>query len=335
MESCFVELTGIGTSHLNKEEIDENDLEDREAIIETEYSLISAGTELSRAFAIKKGFRYPVRPGYCGVGKILKKGNGIDAEIGDRVFFNAPHASKVRWKDSDDVQGPLIRKLSKDIDPIEATAMNLLLVALQGVNLTQVKLGYDVGVFGLGNIGIMTALMYQKMGCRVIGIDPIEGRRKLAESMGLRFSAGEDKKEKIETLTRGKGLDIAADVTGLPEAIIDCISFAGKDSQVLLLGSPRKSYETDLTPVFSGMHMKDLKVIGAFNKTIPVREKDGSRDCMDRNFRICEDLIRNRDIDISRMITKVIDPSQCQEAYDDLMYHKDRASFIVYDWRNY
>ena len=90
MESYFVELTGIGESHLNKEEISGNKLSIDEALIQCEYSLISAGTELSRAYALKKGFSYPVRPGYCGVGRILKKGAGIKAKIADRVFFNAP-----------------------------------------------------------------------------------------------------------------------------------------------------------------------------------------------------------------------------------------------------
>ena len=73
MESYFVELTGIGESHLNKEEISGDKLSVDEALIQCEYSLISAGTELSRAYALKKGFSYPVRPGYCGVGRILKR----------------------------------------------------------------------------------------------------------------------------------------------------------------------------------------------------------------------------------------------------------------------
>ena len=47
MKSYFVELTDIGKSHLNNEKINTDDLQDNEAIIKSEYSLISAGTELS------------------------------------------------------------------------------------------------------------------------------------------------------------------------------------------------------------------------------------------------------------------------------------------------
>ncbi len=335
MESYFVELTDIGRSHLNREEIVTDDLRDDEAIIRTEYSMISAGTELSRAFAIKKGFQYPVRPGYCMVGRILKKGKDIRAEEGDLVFFNAPHASLVRWRCSDSVQGPLIMKLDEDIDPIEATAMNLFLVALQGVNLTEVKLGYRVAVYGLGNIGVLTALMYQKLGLKVIGIDPVKGRCDLAKQMGLKFAVCEDTKEAIDEMSDGKGVDIAVDATGLSPVILDCLNSVRRYGQVLLLGSPRQSYEADLTPAFSLIHMKDVKVIGAFNRTIPVHDTDGSNDSLENNFRIAQELMRNRDIDVRKLISKIIDPKDCESAYYDLMYRKEETNAIVYDWRAY
>ncbi|MBQ9158750.1 MAG: zinc-binding alcohol dehydrogenase [Erysipelotrichaceae bacterium] len=335
MESYFVELTGIGESHLNKEEIKDKKISFDEALIQCEYSLISAGTELSRAYALKKGFSYPVRPGYCGVGKILKKGTDIEAEIGDRVFFNAPHASLVKWKNSDSVQGPLIMKLDEDIDPLEATFINLLFVALQGVNLTNTKLGDRVAVFGLGNIGILCALMYQKAGCEVIGIDPMEHRCALARTMGLKHTAHENALDAINLFTNKEGVDIAVDASGLSEVIVDCIKACGKYGQVLLLGSPRIAYQGDLTSVFSLIHMKDLKIIGGFNQTIPVKAQDGSKDCLERNFRICQDLLRNKDIDVRKLITKVIDPKDCQKAYEELMYYKNEVNGIVYDWRNY
>ena len=335
MESYFVELTGIGESHLNKEEINGNKLAIDEALIQCEYSLISAGTELSRAYALKKGFSYPVRPGYCGVGRILKKGAGIKAKIGDLVFFNAPHASLVRWKTSNSVQGPLIMKLDEDIDPLEATFINLMFVALQGVNLTDIKLGDRVAVFGLGNIGILCALMYQKAGCEVIGIDPMEHRCALAREMGLKHTAHESALSAIDLFTNKEGVDIAVDASGLSEVIAECLKACGKYGQVLLLGSPRISYEGDLTSVFSLIHMKDLKIIGGFNQTIPVEAGDGSKDCLERNFRICQELLRNKDIDVKKLITKVIDPKDCQKAYEELMYHKNEVNGIVYDWHNY
>lgn len=336
MDSYFVELTSVGKSHLNREDIQAEDLKDNEALIKAEYSMISSGTELSRAFGLKKGFSYPVRPGYCMVGRILKKGKDIKAEKGDLVFVNAPHASLVRRTHGNTVQGPLIFRLPQGIDPIEATAINLLLVAIQGVNLSNAKLGDRVGVFGLGNIGILVACMYKKLGCRVIGIDPVKERCDLAALMGIEKTVcADDPKEAISSLTDGKGLDTSIDVTGLSQVIIHCVENTGNYGEVILLGSPRQSFECDVTPLLSMVHMKDLTVKGAFNNTTPVEAVSGSRNSLENNLqKVCE-LIMNKDIDISKLITKVIDPKDCEQAYYDLMYNKDKVNLIVFDWRNY
>ena len=335
MKSYFVELTDIGESHLNNEEISTDDLKDNEAIIKSEYSMISAGTELSRAFALKQGFKYPVRPGYSTVGKIIAKGNDIKADIGDRVFASSPHASIVRWSNTAKTQGAHIYKLPEGIDPKEATSINLGLVALQGVNMSQTKLGYKVGIFGLGNIGIMTGLMYQKLGCKVVGFDVVENRCRLAETMGLRYTCSRDNEAFIDSFTDNEGFDITVDVTGLSSVIIECAKYARRYGQVILLGSPRQAYETDVTPLLSDIHMKNLKVIGAFNQSAPVNPVEGSNNSVASNLKTVCEMIRNKDIDVSKLISKVVDPKDCQQAYYDLMYNKDKENCIIFDWNSY
>ncbi|MBR2787912.1 MAG: zinc-binding alcohol dehydrogenase [Erysipelotrichaceae bacterium] len=335
MKSYFVELTDIGKSHLNNEKINTDDLQDNEAIIKSEYSLISAGTELSRAFALKQGFKYPVRPGYSTVGKIIAKGKDIKADIGDRVFASSPHASITRWSNTAKTQGAHIYKLPEGIDPKEATSINLGLVALQGVNMSQIKLGYKVGIFGLGNIGIMAGLMYQKLGCKVTGFDVVENRCVLAEKMGLKNTCSRDYETFIDSLTDNEGFDITVDVTGLSSVIIDCVKYTRRYGQVILLGSPRQAYETDVTPLLSNIHMKNLQMIGAFNQSAPVNPVEGSNNSVERNFAIVCDLIMNKDIDVSKLISKVIDPKDCQQAYYDLMYNKDKVNCIIFDWNSY
>ena len=335
MKSYFVELTDVGRSRVGCEEINTDDLLDNEAIIESEYSLISAGTELSRAFALKKGFKYPVRPGYSTVGRIIAKGSGIKAEVGDRVFASCPHASLVRFSDTDMVQNSHILKLPEGIDPLEATIVNLGLVAMQGVNLSEVKIGYKVAVFGLGNIGILTALMYQKLGAEVTGFDVVENRCALAKDMGVKYTCSNDYETYTKQFTDGQGFDICVDVTGLSAVIIDCAKYTRRYGQLILLGSPRQSYECDVTPLLSDIHMKNLKVIGAFNQTAPVNAVEGSNDSMMNNFsNVCR-MIMDKEIDVSKLISKVIDPKDCEKAYYDLMYNKDSVNCIIFDWNSY
>lgn len=57
MKSYYVELYQKGKARIIQEEISDADLQDNEAIILTDFSMISAGTELSRVFEIKKDFR--------------------------------------------------------------------------------------------------------------------------------------------------------------------------------------------------------------------------------------------------------------------------------------
>lgn len=336
MKSSYVELYEIGKSRVTEEEIDFSNLKDNEVIVQADYSMISAGTELSRAFALKKGFKYPVRPGYSMVGTVLDKGSSIDVEVGDKVFCGANHASISRYSINNKTQGNFILKLPKDIDLKEATAINLCLIAMQGVNISEVKLGDTVAIFGLGNIGILCGLMYQKLGCKVIGLDMVENRCKLANEMGIKLtSSSKDQEEVINEFTNNKGVDVAVDVTGMSQAIISAINLTKKYGQVVLLGSPRQGYECDITPVLNRIHMKNLKVLGAFNETCPVNSVEGRDDSVYKNFDNICDLIRNRDIDISKLISRVIDPKECEQAYYDLMYNKDKVNCIVYDWSNY
>lgn len=336
MRSRFVQLDAIGKSSLQEEQVDGIGLKDNEALIKAEYSLISAGTELSRAYGLKKGFSYPVRPGYCLVGRILEKGKDIRAEKGELVYANAPHGSLVRWSDSGKTQGPMIMRLPQDIDPLCASIINLVLVSLQGVNSTKVRIGDRVAVFGLGSIGIITALLYQLMGCEVLGLDPVVERCELAQSLGLKKTSHSAlQQEVIDGFTNGEKADITVDVTGLSPVIIEAVKATRNYGQVLLLGSPRQSHECDVTPLLSAIHMKDLQVIGGFNQTVPVYPVEGSSQSVKRNFDLACKLIMDGRLPIRKLIGKVIDPKDCEKAYYELMYEKGNGALIAYDWRAY
>ena len=79
-----VVINGVEDVRLIEETVDPKAVSAKECLIESEVSLISAGTELSRVFGLKKGAVYPVRPGYCSVGKILAIGNDLAGfNVGD------------------------------------------------------------------------------------------------------------------------------------------------------------------------------------------------------------------------------------------------------------
>ncbi|MEG1757323.1 MAG: zinc-binding alcohol dehydrogenase [Oscillospiraceae bacterium] len=337
MKSSYIVLTAKGCAECAQEDICAENLAQNEAIIETEATMISAGTELSRVFAIKEGFSYPVRPGYSAVGRVLKKGEGLcDIEVGDKVFYSGPHASVNRFSRGNKTQGPMIFKIPQDMDAKSATIITLGLVAMNGVNAADVKLGDTLAVFGLGAIGIIAAILFAKLGARVIAIDPVKSRCDLAKSLGIKetlcCNGGEEQVAALKSMTDGRGVDIAVDVTGVSAAIESAALACGPHAQLILLGSPRAPYTSNLTTLLSAIHMKMIRVIGAFNNLNPVFETEGSRLCVERNFKVVCGLIEQNVIDANKIISQVISPAEVQSAYHGLMYDKENYRCVVIDW---
>ncbi|MCL2565567.1 MAG: zinc-binding alcohol dehydrogenase [Defluviitaleaceae bacterium] len=336
MLSKYVSVTGVGEASIQTEEVDISNLSENEAVIEAEFSMISAGTELSRVFAIKKGFSYPVRPGYSSVGKVIAKGSGLkDIEIGDRVYYSGPHASVCRIENGEKTQGTSIFKMEGDISPKLASLYNLGLIAVSSVAAGEIKPGDSAAVFGLGAIGLLVAALYKEMGLRVIGVDPAKTRCKIAENLGISecVDTPPDKQvEEILKMTGGLGADICADVTGDSRAIANAVFSAQTHGQVILMGTPRADIDMNVTKVFNRIHMNMLSVRGAFNNLYPLRSAEGCRISVTRNLRYFESLLEKGRIDANKIISHVIKPDEIQEAYHGLMSDKENYLCVVIDW---
>ena len=323
-----------GRAEVVEEQLDTSNLQPNEAIIQAEASMISAGTELSRVFEIKKGFSYPVRPGYSAVGKILAKGGGLtDLKVGDRVFYTGPHTSVCRFSRGTRTQGPMIFKLPEGIEAREGTLITLALVAISGVNSMEVRLGDRVGVFGMGMIGLLAAVMLRKLGADVVAIDPVPERCALAQQMGVTQILDCPAEEQLAQLqARFGGLDGAMDVTGAARAIETAVLACKKYGQVALLGTPRAACTLDVTPMLNAIHMRMLRVTGAFNSLEPVFESEGMGLNVSRNFETICGMILSRELPVSWLISHVISPEEAERAYHGLMYEPDLYQCVVIDW---
>ena len=338
MLSKYISITGVGEVRILTEEVDISNLSANEAVIEAEYSMISAGTELSRVFAIKKGFSYPVRPGYSSVGKVIAKGSGLkDIQAGERVYYSGPHASICRIENGDKTQGVSLFKMERNICLKAAALYNLGLVAVSSVSAADVKPGDVVSVFGLGAIGLLVACLFKEAGLRVIALDPAESRCKVAGELGIDECISASPKDQVKAIleaTGGRGADICADVTGDSFAIANSVLSAARYGQVILMGTPRSDAEMNITPIFNRIHMNMLNVKGAFNNLYPLREAEGAKITVERNLRYFESLIAAGKIDAAKIISHVIKPDEIQEAYHGLMYDRENYVCVVIDWSN-
>jgi 2-desacetyl-2-hydroxyethyl bacteriochlorophyllide A dehydrogenase len=315
-------------------------LKDGELLIRNEASLISSGTELSRVYGLKKGVRYPVYPGYASIGRIETANLSKPAAFapGDRVLFSGPHQElQVYGAPVMSSLGMLV-KLGPEYDSlssVDASLIHLGLVAMNGILPADLKLGDKVCVFGLGVVGLLTALLYQASGAEVLGIDAVENRTAHAQQAGLRnaLPAGDwqDQARAVREFF-GREADITVDATGRSEGIISAVMSCGEYGQVLLLGSPRIDHTCNITPVFNRIHMKMITVTGAFNGRYPFYKKEGSRESIERNIASFTALLKSGVIESRRIISHIVRPEAAMEAYDGLFHHSETYHCAVFDW---
>ncbi|MDH4233141.1 MAG: bi-domain-containing oxidoreductase [Nitrospirota bacterium] len=255
------------------EEVPSPKVEAGHVLVETEYSCISIGTEMSgvkegaksllqraiehpeqvvlaarmaveqgigRTLSVVRGVLesgYPT--GYSAAGTVREVGAGItDFKIGDRVACAgagiANHAEILN------MPGNLLVKIPENLDFREASTVTLGAIALQGIRRANPTLGETFLVMGLGILGQLTAQMLKANGCRVVGFDPDKSRVDQARELGMEYgiSPDEDAVARVVQLTDGYGADgvIITAATASDEVVSQAFQSCRKKGRVVLVG---------------------------------------------------------------------------------------------------
>ncbi len=317
-----------------------------ELLVRTEWTFISAGTELANftgrdpaVFTPGSWCAYPWKSGYANVGVV----EGVGAQVkrfktGDRVFSTGPHAAFVKLNER-----RLVVPVPAEIDPCVAAASRMAGVSLSSVVMTEPQLHPWVAVFGLGLVGNLAAQAFQILGGRVIGIDPVASRRRLAETCGLRRTVGgaaEEAHQELVRLTDGELADIAVEATGLTPVVLQALRATANMGQVILLGSPRVPLTGDLTQPFKEIHLRNLTVRGALEWCPPVHPVVSATG--GRSFPVPSlygkqimifDWVREGRMKVEPLITHRLPPTKIQEAYEGLMRNPETYVGVALDWR--
>lgn len=175
----------------------------KEIIVQSEFSLISAGTEGGKVATAKKGYigkamekpdqvkqvleswsqdgwqttymkvmnklDSPAPLGYSLAGRVLAVGEQVgDFSVGDLAACGgaeAGHAEVVV------VPAMLCVKLPAGVTTKQACFTTIAAIALQGIRRAELSMGASCAVIGLGLIGQLTCMMLDAAGVRVVGID--------------------------------------------------------------------------------------------------------------------------------------------------------------------
>jgi len=308
-------------------------------LVETLYTLISPGTEGAIFTALDEGVHnpeawchYPFKPGYANVGRVLKVGDGVEnVKEGDTFFSMAGHASValVNTKAMNTLVVP------SGVDPQHVLLLRMAGVAITAMRTATFELGEWVVVVGLGLVGNFAAQLLGLRGANVLGTDLSEKRLTLAQMCGVRWvvnPANEDAVETVKQLTDGEGAHCVIDAIGNPNLVLDIMALARKNSELVLLGSPRGRSKIDGSDVLSQCHLRGVTIKGALEWLYPRFPSGDGRPSIQENYELLLDLLQMDKLKVDGLITHVLPPEEAQSGYEGLRDKKDEYLGVVFKW---
>ena len=236
-------------------ETNDPELRENQVRIQTEFASIKHGTEFtlfsgespfhgrrfdgqSRLFMEKEPDTPELDSGiFIGntvVGIVLETGAAVSKfKMGDRVY--GCHYALERAVLSQEDAHLLIPPMT----PQDAVCIDPAAVAYAAIRDARICLGDNVVVFGLGAIGLFLVQMLRLAGCiNILAADPIEKRRRLAESFGATHVFDPIQSDPaIETRhILGAGADIAIEASGNYKALAQSMRSVRMCARIVTLG---------------------------------------------------------------------------------------------------
>jgi len=215
------EAIAIAPGKLVTRGYEEQPLQPREVRVKSLFSAEKHGTTL----ALFRGLQpasFPMHVGNMTVGLVTEVGEGVlRFKVGDRVYGYLP------IRETHTVPEERLSPAPPSLGNEELVCIDPAVVALMGVREGNVKLGENVAVFGLGAIGLMAVQLARLSGAlTVLGVEPIERRRKLAKEYGAHALINPKERgaaSECRERTDGQGVDVALETSGSYEALQEAI----------------------------------------------------------------------------------------------------------------
>ena len=332
MKARKVLFTAPGVVDVEEFEFDGDTVGGNEIALKTHYSLISPGTELACLRGTESWAEMPFAPGYAACGEAIGVGAGVSGmQVGDMVFSYTGHASHAKASN-------LYARLPEGLDPKLAVFARMAAVSMTALRVSAAELGDYVAVTGLGLVGNLAAQLFTLAGCDVIGIDVSPSRRELAQTCGVAHvvDGKADVPAAVREISGGEMCATVVEATGVPAVAETVAALAGKQGEVVLLGSPRGEHQADLTAFMNHIHLWGNCVTfkGAHEWRYPIAKDPGGfqKHSLERNIEILLRLIAAGRLQVAPLLTHVLPPTHAAEAYAGLRDKKDKYVGVVFDW---
>lgn len=273
--------------------------------------------------AVRHKLDQAIPMGYCNVGTVIEVGAGVlGFRPGDRVLSNGNHAEVVH------VPVNLCARVPDGVGDDEAVFGVIGAIALQGARLAQPTLGEAFVVTGLGLVGLLAVQLLRAHGCRVLGVDYDRAKLDLARRFGAEvvdLSAGEDPVAAATMFSRGRGVDgvLIAAATDSSEPVHQAAQMCRKRGRIVLVGvtgldlSRADFYEKELSFQVSCSYGP-----GRYDPAYEDKGRDYPigyvRWTEQRNFEAVLDMLAERRLDVTPLVSRRYRLEQAAEAYQAL-----------------
>jgi 2-desacetyl-2-hydroxyethyl bacteriochlorophyllide A dehydrogenase len=225
-----------------------------EVLLETSYSGISAGTELTayrgsnpylasewdperRLFVPGESTHsFPLDGwGYEETGRVAAVGSEGDQDLVGRRVWGAWGHRSVAVRTADHVRA---RLLPDGSDPIVGVFAKIGAIAMNAVLDADIHVGEAVVVFGAGVPGQIVAQLARLNGADVTVVDPVPARRAMAERLGADtvLDAAEDVAAAVRAATGNRGADVVIEMSGSDRALHEAVRTVGYSARVVASG---------------------------------------------------------------------------------------------------
>jgi 2-desacetyl-2-hydroxyethyl bacteriochlorophyllide A dehydrogenase len=318
---------------LRAESMDETALPPGQVLLKKRYSIISTGTELACLSGGEGWFSLPGIPGYSCVGEVCKTGEGVAGfSPGDMVFCYGNHT----LYEMIPAEGIFLH-IPRESDLKWIPFVRMASIAATAVRASAIELGDYVAVTGQGLVGNMALQLAKLQGARVIAIDIADKRLAVARQCGAELvinAATQDVAAEIGRCTGGRMVSTLIEATGVPSMNIRAAGWVGQNGEMIFLGSPRGTYETDVTPYLNRTHLAahNLTLKGAHEWRYPVNRTPFVKHSLERNSELIIDLILRKQLVLEPLLTEIAAPADCGAVYDKLRNNKDQYMGVLFDW---
>ena len=340
-------LTVEEPGRIGRQDLPGHDLGPDEVRIQTLYSGISAGTEMSafkgtspylnkrwnpdlRLFepgSASMTFPMPAM-GYEEVGRIVEVGAEVNrVRTGQVVWGNWGHRSeKIATED-----WAADRILSEGVEPRLGIFAQIGAIALNAVIDANIHLGEYVAVFGQGVPGLLVTQLARANGGTVIAIDRFPERLEVSKATGATHvvdASKEDPAEVIKQITGGRGADVSIEMSGAYPALHEAIRSTAYNSRVVVSGF----FQGEGRGLFLGEELHHNRIELVCSQIFGVSPSVDHRWDRLRLDQTIMNLIAEGRIDPGKIISHVVPAARAQEAFDLLTERPQDALQVVLDF---